>query len=40
MNKFIEQELQKCKVAQIKQISDTEFLIEQKKEISYLIELN
>ena len=30
MNKFIEEELNKCKTAKVEQISDTEFLISQK----------
>ena len=31
MNKFIEEQLQKCKVAEVEAVSDVEFHIKQKK---------
>ena len=40
MNKFIEEELNKVKNAQIEQISETEFVITKKKDVSDLIKLN
>ena len=40
MNKFIEEELNKCKIANIEIISDTEILIKQKENIENIIQLN
>ena len=40
MNKFIENELKKCKVAHIEKISDTEYSITKQKEASDIIKLN
>jgi len=40
MNKFIEEELNKCKLVDIKFISDTEILIKKKESIDKIIQLN
>jgi len=40
MNKFIEEQLQKCKVAKIETISEDEFFIHKKKETDGVIQLN
>lgn len=40
MNKFIENELKKCEVAEIEQVSATEFNVKKKKNILDLIKVN
>ncbi len=40
MNKFIEDELKKCKIAHIDKISETEYVVTKQKETEDLIKLN
>ena len=40
MNKFIEEQLQKCKVAEVEAVSDVEFHIKQKKSTEQIFQLN
>ena len=40
MNKFIEDELKKCKVAHIEKVSETEYSVTKQKEASDIIKLN
>ena len=40
MNKFIEEELKKCKIANVKQVSDTEYVITKQKNIEEELQLN